>query len=65
MAEESVKTSLKCPTDAADDLAGSTPGALEDVASWGGGVERKERGISRTFAGNQGQSNDAETDLSG
>lgn len=36
VAEESVKTSLKCPTDAADDLAGSTPGTLEDVTSWGG-----------------------------
>lgn len=54
-----VKTSLKCPTDAADDLAGSTPGTLEDVTSWGGGgggaKERgrqrsRERGISRTFA---------------
>lgn len=47
VAEESVKTSLKCPTDAADDLAGSTPGTLEDVTSWGGG--EKERG-RETFA---------------
>lgn len=33
MAEESVKTSLKCPTDAADNLPGSSPGTLEDVTS--------------------------------
>lgn len=45
MAEESVKTSLKGPTDAADDLAGSTPGTLEDVTSWvGGGVGREGEG---------------------
>lgn len=47
VAEESVKTSLKCPTNAADDLAGSTLGTLEDVTSWGGS---RERGVSRTFA---------------
>lgn len=51
VAEQSVKTSLKGPTDAADDLAGSTPGTLEDVASWGGGGGREERGVSRTCAG--------------
>lgn len=47
VAEESVKTSLKGPTDAADDLAGSTPGTLEDVASWWVGGEegwRKREG---------------------
>lgn len=31
VAAESVKTTLERPTDTADDLAGSTPGTLQDV----------------------------------